>query len=301
MLFYRQLLTRCVHVPTVQQQQTRSTIDLSLSRILWLFSLAGLLFLLPGTARTQDNSGSVTYQFNQKLINVTIPYEAKLVFNDSASVFFYGRGSGFHCYDIDGNHGDATLRYTTGPEHDGSPVIDCYLADEEGNVFYHNYQQGVITVREVVYFKPHRYTDSLSDRIEWTSLDSTKIIGDMIALSASTTFRGRDYTVWYTPEIPVPTGPWKLLGLDGLILEAEDDEGAVVFKATTIELSLSPEILSKVGPPVTGKKIAFDEFKSIYWKEQLRINRRMNAQSHNRDSELNVVKLPTLERFSSRD
>lgn len=33
--------------------------------------------------------------------------------------------------------------------------------------------------------------------------------------SATAEFRGRKYKVWYTMEIPIPIGPWKLGGLPG--------------------------------------------------------------------------------------
>lgn len=48
-------------------------------------------------------------------------------------------------------------------------------------------------------------------------------------------FRGRVYTVWFTQEIPVKFGPWKLQGLPGLILKAEDNLKKVLFFATKIE------------------------------------------------------------------
>lgn len=47
-------------------------------------------------------------------------------------------------------------------------------------------------------------------------------------------FRGRVWTVWYAPEIPIKEGPWKLRGLPGLILKAEDDSGEFVFEAIGI-------------------------------------------------------------------
>ncbi|WP_435138413.1 GLPGLI family protein [Formosa sp. A9] len=69
--------------------------------------------------------------------------------------------------------------------------------------------------------------------IDWKLLPETKKIGKFSVNKASCEFRGRTYTVWYTLEVPLPYGPWKLQGLPGLILEARDerDEMVIYFKS----------------------------------------------------------------------
>ena len=54
---------------------------------------------------------------------------------------------------------------------------------------------------------------------------------------AETDYHGRHWTVWFTPEIPLQDGPWKLCGLPGLILEATDSTDQHSFIATGIENS----------------------------------------------------------------
>lgn len=65
--------------------------------------------------------------------------------------------------------------------------------------------------------------------IKWQILKTTKSIQGILVQKARAQFRGRQYTAWFAPDIPIANGPWKLGGLPGLILEAYDDERLVVF------------------------------------------------------------------------
>lgn len=70
---------------------------------------------------------------------------------------------------------------------------------------------------------------------EWNISDSTQNILGYECLMAEADFRGRHWTVFFTPEIPLAEGPWKLCGLPGLILEARESCGQYSFKADGIE------------------------------------------------------------------
>ncbi len=51
---------------------------------------------------------------------------------------------------------------------------------------------------------------------------------------ATATFRGREWRVWFAPELPFSAGPWKLSGLPGLILRAVDRSGMHTYEAVGI-------------------------------------------------------------------
>ncbi len=52
---------------------------------------------------------------------------------------------------------------------------------------------------------------------------------------ASARFLGRKWSVLYTEEIPLSTGPWLLWGAPGLILYARDEKGEFIFEFRYIE------------------------------------------------------------------
>ena len=71
---------------------------------------------------------------------------------------------------------------------------------------------------------------------EWTIyVDSVMTILGMECHYAITVFRGREWKVWFTEEIPVSLGPWKLGGLPGLILKATADDDFIKLTATSIK------------------------------------------------------------------
>lgn len=81
------------------------------------------------------------------------------------------------------------------------------------------------------------YYEEKMPRWHWEITDSTKTILGYECIKAHTTFHGRMWTAWFTPEIPLNAGPWKLDGLPGLILEASAEGGQYSFVADGIQES----------------------------------------------------------------
>ena len=72
---------------------------------------------------------------------------------------------------------------------------------------------------------------------EWTITDSIETVNGYDCILAKTDFRGRHWTAWFTPEIPVNEGPWKLWGLPGLILKAQDSKKHYTYEAKSVILN----------------------------------------------------------------
>jgi len=69
----------------------------------------------------------------------------------------------------------------------------------------------------------------------WTMTDEEKEIAGYACRKATAHYLGRDWTVWFTEEVPSQAGPWLLWGLPGLIVEARDADNYIIFKLTGIE------------------------------------------------------------------
>lgn len=65
----------------------------------------------------------------------------------------------------------------------------------------------------------------------WELASETKEIIGYICQLATCNYRGRVWKVWFTPDIPINEGPWKLFGLPGLVLEANDEKNHYTYKA----------------------------------------------------------------------
>lgn len=80
----------------------------------------------------------------------------------------------------------------------------------------------------------YNYTEPL-DGMSWELTDSVADILGYSCQMAECDYHGRRWTAWFTTEIPVSEGPWKLHGLPGLILKAIEADGVYEFTATGLE------------------------------------------------------------------
>jgi GLPGLI family protein len=105
--------------------------------------------------------------------------------------------------------------------------------------------------------------DETYPKIKWSIGKNKKQIGGYECQDATGFFAGRTYTAWFTRKIPYPLGPWKLVGLPGLILEAYDQKGEVRFDFEAI-IQGSAEQGEFVGLSDVSVRKSEEEIKRIY-------------------------------------
>ncbi len=103
---------------------------------------------------------------------------------------------------------------------------------------YKNYPKGKMTTLDCISLNWVRCVEKIP-QFDWKLMGETKEIMCYECRRAEWTFGGRNWVAWYTEEIPVGVGPWKLDGLPGAIVEASDSEGHYTFKL--IGVKMSPE------------------------------------------------------------
>jgi GLPGLI family protein len=96
-------------------------------------------------------------------------------------------------------------------------------------------------------------------KINWKIGTKQKEIGPFQCIEATGIFGGRDYDVWFTPEIPVSLGPYKLGGLPGMILEAASRDGKVKYSFVSYINNCDRAITR----PVNGKEMTWESFEKF--------------------------------------
>lgn len=124
------------------------------------------------------------------------------------------------------------------------------LSNGEFMTIFKNRPAGKLTHTEKICMDWFSYEEDMPD-LDWELSDSTISVLGYECREAKCSFRGREWTAFYTEEIPIMEGPWKLHGLPGLIMQASDKDGHYRFECIGIK--------SKASRPITIYKVPYNE------------------------------------------
>ena len=162
----------------------------------------------------------------QRPQNVTTEEMALLIGRNVSSFFSYTR------FQHD------SLMANLPPEQMATAILQANSNGRSGGRFtyelFKNYPEGQITTTDRIAMNAFKYEEPY-ELPEWEILPETKVILGYNCQKATTSFRGRDYVAWFTPDIPISNGPWKFAGLPGLILNIADTQNHYVFECSGIE------------------------------------------------------------------
>jgi len=101
---------------------------------------------------------------------------------------------------------------------------------------------------------------------EWKVTGEQKVILDYPCMQAvKENEEGEKTFAWFTPSIPIATGPSNYIGLPGLVLQVESNDGDRVLTAKSVEFTeIDKKLLVK---PKKGKKVTREEYDDIVAKK----------------------------------
>jgi GLPGLI family protein len=144
--------------------------------------------------------------------------KAELYCSDNASMYTYRPVKDYSHTDINGEENSEISFYN-------ADTIPCSIWQDRN---LNNVSQFTTTLKKkICIVEP-------IDTIAWQISNDVKNINSYRCNKATCHFHGRNYTAWFTLDIPCQWGPYKLQGLPGAILEAYDDRNEVSFYATKV-------------------------------------------------------------------
>ena len=181
------------------------------------------------------------------------------------------------------------------------------FSSSKGDVLYKNTKENRYTTSNESFSKLFLIQDTLATQ-DWKLENETKNIGKYTCFKATKTYTKKvskktsvsfsvnetedeeeeeeekepemvdktiTVTAWYTPQIPVNSGPDMYYGLPGLILEVNDD----ITTFLCSKVVLNPDEKSEIKEPQKGKKVNQAEYDAIIKKKSDEMMERFKTRS----------------------
>jgi len=137
------------------------------------------------------------------------------------------------------------------------------IIPEGYDIYTYPMQETRMVQEYITNLSSYRYKESI-EKPQWILSADTCTILSYICQKATARFRGRDWTAWFTMEIPIDAGPWKLCGLPGLIMKASDTSEHYVFECIglkNINNKKQPIIQAYLKDPVIDVECTRQEYR----------------------------------------
>ncbi len=226
--------------------------------VLTIISTAILIIAFAQSDNNQfKDQGAVTYEevvkFDIHLDNMT-PEMAEMLPNESRStkrLYFNKHASRYENFE---QNDDAAIEHEEG----GSGMK--IMISQPDNIVYMDFESGKMTEQKEFMTRVF-LIESDFPKDEWKFTGNQKMILNYPCQEA-TKLEGEDLvSVWFTPAIPVSTGPGEYGNLPGLILAVEANDGDRTITAKSIDFE---EVdVKKLQKPKKGKKVSQEEYLAI--------------------------------------
>ncbi len=181
----------------------------------------------------------------------------------------------------------------------GAGVQVVVAGSGDSDILYNNLKEQRFANMNEMFGKMFLIKDSITTR-DWQMEKETKNIGDYTCFKATYTYERDEMrmrsssddeteeepkketitvTAWYTPQIPVSSGPAEFNGLPGLILEVSDGELSILCSKVVI----NPKNGVKIKEPNNGKVVTQEKYDEILEKKMKEMDEQFQSDGRRND------------------
>jgi GLPGLI family protein len=235
------------------------------------------LFLTLLCTLSLSAQNTLEVQYTQIVKDEGTNQSATLYYKDGKSKYVHSKGKkGYVVKNADGSDWVGTTV---------SSQLMSWYQDTIGCIFYKDYNKRKIQFREFFNTVPYISEEDFPT-FKWLVYKEQKKILNYTCYKATTQFRGRNYTAWFTLDIPVQDGPWKFWGLPGLILDIQDDSGEVKFIAESVVYPSKAPV--NFDFPTDGKKVDLATYRNAINVEHEKKLRAYQSKDYGRGVQVTV-------------
>ncbi len=220
-------------------------------------TILGMAITLIAFSQSDDNQGSVIYEelikFDIQIDNMTPEMEAMMPKeNRSSTILYFNEDASL--YENLEQEDDAIID----EESEGGGVR--IMISQPENIMYRDLKNKAI-IEQTEFMTRVFLIKSDYSKDDWKLTGNQKMILDFPCQEAIRIKDEDTVSVWFTPAIPISSGPGEYANLPGLVLAVEADNGNKTILAKSVDLK---EIESdKIKAPKKGKKVTREEYLAI--------------------------------------
>ena len=228
-------------------------------------SFTAVLFalLVVGVHAQSNNEGQMIYNIkfdlhasmedspNSEMMKQMVPQ-----YQESKMVLFYSEDATLYQNVEDEDVSEEEITHTSG---NTQMKIEIDMTREEEKTYTDLKNKNVVETKELMGKVFLIKSDMKASA--WKITDESEEILGMKCMKAVASDTSNHTEVWYTPEIPVSSGPMGLGGLPGLILKVSAQDGIMTLTASENEFRKLKK--SEMNIPNKGKEVTKGEFEKI--------------------------------------
>lgn len=180
--------------------------------------------------------------FAQENLQLSYDYEDRFGYENKSELYIKGNES---CFQIKETRKNGIF---TGPQKTNQDLANNQLensilkigepymvySDQIGKIFYSSFENEYLrfpseSLKEII------YEHNVRKKYEWKVTNVRKKIGNYQCIKATCQKNGRNYTAWFSLNIPTNKGPLLMNGLPGAIVELIEDDGLCSLRLTKVQ------------------------------------------------------------------